>query len=35
MIPLVAIAAANVVASLKKETKPSTLSEIAEATAEE
>ena len=35
MIPLVAIAAANVVASLKKETKPFTLSEIAEATAEE
>ena len=35
MIPLVAMAAANVVASLQKETKPSTLSEIAEATAEE
>ena len=35
MIPLVAIAAANVVASLQKETKPFTLSEIAEATAEE
>ena len=35
MIPLVAIAAANVVASLQKGTKPFTLSEIAEATAEE
>ena len=35
MIPLVALAAANVVASLQKETKPFTLSEIAEATAEE
>ena len=35
MIPLVAIAAANLVASLQKETKPFTLSEIAEATAEE
>ena len=35
MIPLVAIAAAKVVASLQKETKPFTLSEIAEATAEE
>ena len=35
MIPLVAMAAANVVASLKKETEPFTLSEIAEATAEE
>ena len=35
MIPLVAIAAANVVASLQKETKPFTLSGIAEATAEE
>ena len=35
MIPLVAMAAANVVASLKKETDPFTLSEIAEATAEE
>ena len=35
MIPPVAIAAANVVASLQKETKPFTLSEIAEATAEE
>ena len=35
MIPLVAMAAANVVASLQKEKRPSTLSEIAEATAEE
>lgn len=35
MIPLVALAAANVVASLQKETKPFTLSEIVEATAEE
>ena len=35
MIPLVAMAAANVVASLKKEKEPFTLSEIAEATAEE
>ena len=35
MIPLVAMAAANVVASLQKETRPSTLSEIVEATAEE
>lgn len=35
MIPLVAIAAANVVASRQKEAKPCTLSEIAEATAEE
>lgn len=35
MNPLVALAAANAVASLQKETKPFTLSEIAEATAEE
>lgn len=35
MIPLVAIAAAHAVASLQKETESRTLSEIAEATAEE